>query len=271
MTTRRCTQLPLPGIAGGSAGPGRGKLPSGAPEAVELPPHRVRVSPKAKKVRLTVSVRKGLEVVIPRRFPQRRVPEILREHHAWIEETMRKVAAERRERDARGEGRLPAAIALRATGEAWPVIYLPSPGRCVRVAEEGGRLVVSGPVHSRPTCLSALREWLAGKAKERLLPWLSRIASEQGLSFTGATVRGARTRWGSCSQRGSISVNRKLLFLPPHLVRYVFLHELCHTAHLNHSARFWAFFRAREPQAEALAAELRKAGRFVPGWAGGME
>ena len=56
-----------------------------------------------------------------------------------------------------------------------------------------------------------------------------------------------RTRWGSCSNSGTISLNAALLFLEPPLVRYLFIHELCHLIALNHSRRFWAAVARYEP------------------------
>jgi len=52
----------------------------------------------------------------------------------------------------------------------------------------------------------------------------------------------------------------------PELVRYVFLHELCHSVHLNHSAKFWNLLRQHEPQTDRLRKELRTAWSYVPGW-----
>ncbi|NIN12121.1 MAG: DUF45 domain-containing protein [Gemmatimonadales bacterium] len=81
-------------------------------------------------------------------------------------------------------------------------------------------------------------------------------------------VRAQRTRWGSCSRRSTISLNKKLLFLPAPLVEYVMVHELCHTVHFNHSPEFWDLVRERTPEYQALEAELRTAWRYVPAWVG---
>jgi predicted metal-dependent hydrolase len=61
-------------------------------------------------------------------------------------------------------------------------------------------------------------------------------------------------------------LNRSLLFLPPPLVRHVFLHELCHVKRLDHSPVFWRILQEMEPNSKALEAEIKKADKYVPPW-----
>jgi hypothetical protein len=79
-------------------------------------------------------------------------------------------------------------------------------------------------------------------------------------------VRRQRTRWGSCSRAGTISINACLMFQSPDVVRYLFVHELCHTRHLNHSRSFWRLVARYEPAYEAREAALSQAWRIVPAW-----
>lgn len=130
-----------------------------------------------------------------------------------------------------------------------------------------GLLRVSGAVGDPEACRAALGRWLARRAAALLVPLLEAAADEEGLMFSSVAVRGQRTRWGSCSRRSAINLNRHLLFLPPELVRYVLVHELCHTVRPDHSRRFWEEVLRREPGAVRLRKELRAAGRHVPGWA----
>ena len=92
------------------------------------------------------------------------------------------------------------------------------------------------------------------------------MSDRHRLFFARVAVRGQRSVWGSCSSRGTVSLNWKLLFLRPALVDYVLVHELAHTRHLDHSSAFWRLLVSLEPSARALDAELRSAGRFVPHW-----
>ena len=77
------------------------------------------------------------------------------------------------------------------------------------------------------------------RAAETLAPQLEACAREMGLPYRRLAVRRQRTRWGSCSARGTISLNCCLLFQRPEVVRYLLVHELAHIRHMNHSARFW--------------------------------
>ena len=99
-----------------------------------------------------------------------------------------------------------------------------------------------------------------------MVPWLERLSCETGLRYAKVSIRGQRSRWGSYSSRGTISLNYKLLFLPSTLVRVVLLHELCHIREMRHSHAFWASLSALAPDLKSSRAELRSAWRYLPRW-----
>jgi predicted metal-dependent hydrolase len=127
-------------------------------------------------------------------------------------------------------------------------------------------LVLQGNTVNVDHCKIALQRWIAHKAHVHLVPWFGSISHDLALPCQQVAIRQQKTIWGSCSIRKTISLNSKLLFLPPPLVRYVFIHELCHTIHLNHSRDFWALVAQYEPDYQSLDANLRDARYLVPWW-----
>jgi predicted metal-dependent hydrolase len=231
------------------------------------PEYSVRVSRRAKHVHLRFSMLKGLEVVVPEGFDRRKIPSVVVEKRAWLERTRNRLIEQRKDLPDGHFDPIPGQVVLRALEEHMEVVYRAAGRRRIRVDEVGGQLEVSGPVTDQEACVGALREWLRDKARTGLVPWLERTSRALGLPYERAVIRGQRTRWGSCSEKKIINLNYKLLFLPPQQVHYLFVHELCHTRHMNHSPRYWALVGCKLPDYARLDAALREAWRYVPAWA----
>ncbi len=101
-------------------------------------------------------------------------------------------------------------------------------------------------------------EELRRAAKADLPGRIERLARQTGLRYAKMTVRAARTKWGSCSGKGNISLSLFLMTLPEHLRDFVIIHELCHTVHHDHSFRFHALVdRLVGGREKLLVRELR--------------
>jgi predicted metal-dependent hydrolase len=85
------------------------------------------------------------------------------------------------------------------------------------------------------------------RAERALRPVLESETRTLGVSFDRLTIRDQRTRWGSCSSRGTLSFNWRLVLAPAEVLDYVAVHELCHLRVPNHSARFWRLVEQRRP------------------------
>ncbi|MDR3231182.1 MAG: M48 family metallopeptidase [Synergistaceae bacterium] len=225
-------------------------------------PFSVRRSPRARNVRLIVSA-EGLTVVVPRKFcVGRELEPILESRRDWIEKAVAKVGARVRQiEETKG---LPATIDLPALGEKWSVVVAPLARD--RLVMEEGRIVLTSDFRESEA-LSALRHWLLFRGRLRLPPLLHSAAQHHSFQVANVAVREQKSRWGSCSSKGNISLNSRLLFLPPRLVSHVLLHELCHLREMNHSRAFHALLEHLDPEAKRHAQELKRAWSMVPGWA----
>jgi predicted metal-dependent hydrolase len=87
----------------------------------------------------------------------------------------------------------------------------------------------------RPLVRKHLRQLAAREFHDRT--W--ELARIHGITIHRVTVRAQTTRWGSCSPRGTISLNWRLIQAPPQVSDYLIIHELMHRREMNHSARFW--------------------------------
>jgi predicted metal-dependent hydrolase len=229
--------------------------------------YRIRRSARARYVRLHLCARDGLTVVVPLKFDLRRVPAIVERKRAWIETHLRRFADASEAAARTPVAALPEGIDLPALGESWRVEYRPARTRKVGVIEDQpGRVTVYGAVHDCEACREVLKRWLCRRAREELVPWLCRLAEASGFPVGEVSIRGQKTRWASCSSKGTISLSFKLLFLEREEVRYVLLHELCHTAFMNHSPRFWALLSGCEPECKAIDKRLRNGWKRVPAW-----
>ena len=78
------------------------------------------------------------------------------------------------------------------------------------------------------------------QAREALPGKVAHFAAAMGVTYGRITVRSQRSRWGSCSEKGNLSLNCLLMLMPEPVQDYVVVHELCHRKEMNHSSRFWA-------------------------------
>lgn len=235
--------------------------PHGFPEC------EVRTSVRARSAKIEVFYPGRIRVTVPWGFSRKRVTDLLEQKKSWVARVLKKFADHARETASGEQGTVPAVLELRASGETWAIIPEPERTKRFRLYEgEGSRLHLQGPMPEPQAVQRRLRVWLAAKGRRDLVPALRSLARETGLEFTGASVRFQQSRWGSCSARRMISLNAKLLFLPPGLVRYIFIHELCHTRHLNHSRSFWELVLKHDPLCHEHRRQMRSAWKYVPAW-----
>jgi predicted metal-dependent hydrolase len=220
-------------------------------------PFAVRVSPRARRLTARVHVGGRVEIVVPVGVNAHAVRDFVQRFTPWID---RKVAAMRG--TASPSEAVPRSINFAFTGEHFQVEWRAGP--LGDFEQHAGRLIVTAA--DEPAARSQLQSWLKSAARERLAPRLLQLASDLNYSVARVAIRCQRTRWGSCSTRGTVSLNCSLVFLRPEVVHYLFVHELAHTKHMNHSSNFWNLVGKLEPDYRSLDRELLAGWRTVPSW-----
>jgi hypothetical protein len=225
------------------------------------PGWHVRISRRARRLSMRVFPGGRVEVVVPPGVGIPAIERFVARHREWAERRAREFAL----LAPHGSTRRPSHVDLALPGRSWQVAY--ESARRASVHEESdGVLHVRGPDHSDRRVSQSLLRWLGGLAAQEFDARMGTLSRELGIDYARLHLRRQRTRWGSCSAAGTISLNVCLMFQRPAVVRYLMIHELCHRRHMNHSERYWRLVESFEPHWRALDAELLKGWRNVPAW-----
>jgi predicted metal-dependent hydrolase len=210
--------------------------------------HFVR-HPRARRYVLRLDRNGAARVTVPRGGSLRAAREFAGRHTAWLERQIEKHGSTP-EPPAWGNG-----TEFLFRGEAVVLTVTADGQRAVFAGEELslGRGKVRQHVERHLRALALVE--LSARTRE--------LAAQHGVCIRRITVRDQRTRWGSCSARGTISLNWRLIQTPPWVRDYIILHELMHTREMNHSARFWRQVEAVCPAWREAERWLRKNGRVL--------
>ena len=220
----------------------------------------IRVSTRARRARLRVHPDGAAELVVPAGTSRRRAGRLARANADWL------VAQVRRRRAAAGARPSLALVrpgALPLQGAWLPVERLPAGGGGAARAElRDGVLRVAG-TGPAADLERAVERWYRRHAREIVSEAVAQEGARLGLAPARIAIRDQRTRWASCSSRGTLSFSWRLVLAPPEVLRYVVVHELCHLREANHGPAFWALveralpdWRLRRDWLRAHGAEL---------------
>ena len=205
----------------------------------------LRRSGRARRLSLRVSGLDGqVTLTVPHGVSEAEALGFARSRSDWLRRALA---------DQPGRIRIGPGLALPVEGAMRRIV--PGTGRQVRLAE--GVIHVPGP---DATLAPRLRAWLRARARDRLAAASDHHAARLGRGYSRLTLRDTRSRWGSCSARGTLSYSWRLILAPPDVLDYVAAHEVAHLAEMNHSPAFWRVVARLRPGFEAPRAWLRREG-----------
>lgn len=224
------------------------------PPAVDVPEIAYVRRRGARRYILRVLDDGTLRVTVPWWGSKRAAREFVESQRAWI-------ARQRLKRESRRAARWGVGAEVLVNGETHRLVD----GGDGRVWLAGAMVAESG--RGERALRADVQAWLRSQAVATLPGELLALADRHAITVTRVSVRNQASRWGSCSRRGTISLNWRLVQTPPFVREYVLLHELMHRRELNHSARFWRHVARFEPAWRELDRELLQGWRRVPRWA----
>lgn len=209
----------------------------------------VRESARTRRLRMVVRAGRSIELTVPRRTSTRALRQFVEENSVWLGE---KIAAARARQPLLG---LAQAGTVWLAGERLAIVR--GSGTSSVANRHGATVRISGPPDQ---IAGAIDRWYRREARERLETAVAGESARLGIPYERVSIRDQRTRWGSCSTRGTLSFSWRLVLSPPEVLEYVVTHELLHVRQPNHSRAFWALLDLHRPGWREEAAWLRRHG-----------
>ncbi len=189
-----------------------------------------------KHARLQVRMDQPLRIVIPLRYTNIDLQDLLHSKKSWIEKTRKKFDSKCK-RIPLNDNQI---LYL-----GFPYTFSPSPTRTKKVRVDHRQKTIHGNLN---LFNSEVREkWYRGQARQLFTTKLETCARQNNFSYHKLYIRSQKTKWGTCSGKKIISLNYRLIKAPEFVIDYMVVHELVHTRIMNHSKKFWAMLGSLFP------------------------
>jgi predicted metal-dependent hydrolase len=198
---------------------------------------------RQKNIRIRVKAERVV-VSAPNWCSRRQMEAFLANQQAWVHKTLAKLLEKRQithQANRFGQGEL----LLRGD---WIPMYPDHSGRLRMVRESGAMIFYPG--HLKPgsdAFMEAIRRFYRKTAQAEIPGEFGEAATRHGLEWHRVFIRSQKTKWGTCSSGGNLSFNWRLIKCPAEIRDYLYVHELCHLIHFNHSPAFWKEVARRHP------------------------
>jgi predicted metal-dependent hydrolase len=196
-----------------------------------------RINPRAKKLILRIDSKTGLPILtLPVGAKQKQIEQFIASHTNWIIEQIAKNST-----FIVGNG-----DHITLADDKYLLNFTNVPPRkvTIKIGEGHNTITVGGP---KDQAGKRLERWLRQEAKSKLTEASRYYADKLGVNYNGISIGDMKSRWGSCSSKGLLRYNWRLVMAPTKVMAYVAAHEVCHLLEMNHSDRFWAHVQSCMP------------------------
>jgi len=211
------------------------------------------VRSKRKTLALIIETDGSVTVRAPLRASEKNILQFVEKHAKWVEKKKMETHAA-----------VPLQPRQFLPGERF--LYLGQAYPLETVEDQEMQLVLDGEVFklaesAQTNAKMIFQDWYRRHARQVIEPRTALFAKKHQLHYEKIRISSARTRWASCSSKGTLSFSWRLILLHPDVIDYVIIHELAHTVHHNHSKRFWKLVEELLPDYKERRKQLREYGQ----------
>ena len=219
-----------------------------------LPPIDQLIRSRRKTIGLVITLDGRLIVRAPLRAGQAEIQAAVQRHAAWI--VAQQVEMQRRQAALPAPRHFAAGERFPFLGQDYPLEL--SPATRPPLALQDGRFRLSR--EALPRARRVFEAWYRQQAQEVITARVGYYTRQHGFPYQRVRIGSARTRWGSCSSRGTLSFTWRLVIAPSEIIDYVVVHELAHTRFRHHQKAFWAQVAAILPDYKHRVTWLKQHG-----------
>lgn len=203
--------------------------------------YTIRKSLRAKYVRILISA-DGVQVVAPVFIDDKEIILLVEKKREWIYKKV--LNFHQRYTPMKPQGKFTTGEKLLLMGEYYQINILENVGgkSCIKFLNDQFFVSINQeiPPEKRAEVIrSKLEQWYIDYAKKFIAERLELFKVKIGVKITTVRYKNQKTRWGSCSSKGNLNFNWRLIMAPKTILDYVVVHELCHLKHMDHSRKFW--------------------------------
>lgn len=217
-----------------------------------------KTHPRSRSIKIKVEPSGEVVVVTPKRFSKRAIDSFVLEQQAWINTQLQKIEQKKKfiETDT----------TICIFGKTHTKHCCQKNDLKAGVSIKGDVCIINTPPHRHQNSTQKseyINRFLKNTAEKYIIPRTHQLAKKMETTFGNITLRQQKTRWGSCSSKGNLNFNWRLVHAPTEIIDYVIIHELAHRTHLDHSAAFWSLVSKYDPAYHTHRGWLKRHGMSV--------
>lgn len=209
--------------------------------------YQLKKSSRTTAIRINIDHQGTVLVTAPSLYPNFLIDKFLKQQEAWIIKKQAEAA------------KLQVKIKHNETyifGDKYQIVLNIDPKQRPNIISKDQQIIITqlsaGPYTNK------LERFLKNTAIKYLTQKTAILAKKMKIDYQKITIRQQKSRWGSCSSRGNLNFNWRLIHYPPAIINYVIIHELAHRLEPNHSRQFWQLVAKYDPEYKKHQNALKK-------------